>query len=504
MLEPEGSTQSTPNRADLMNVLLITLDQFRGDCLGVAGHPLVKTPHLDRLARDGVRLARHYSQSAPCSPGRASLYTGMYQMNHRVVANGTPLDARFDNVAQMARRAGYEPTLFGYTDQAVDPRVTSGPNDPRLKTYVEILPGFTIGHRLEAEHPASWIAWLKDKGYAIPSDPNAVLQGESERPEEHSMAAFLTDRFLDWVRVQDRPWFAHLSQFRPHPPYAAAGRFSRMYDPDSVPLPRAARPENPERFLAGMLSLDILQAPFDERGIRHMIAQYLGMVSEADHQLGRVWTALQDLGQWRDTLIVVTADHGEQLGEFGLKQKAGYLEESYHILGLVRHPHHPEGFGRTVDLFTENVDVFPTLCEALGQPVPVQCDGVPLTTFLKGESPPWWRKAAHWEFDWRFGFIPHGPHAWPWDRRLERQNLAVLRDTEAAYVHFGDGEWLAFDLARDPAWQTPLTDPARVLVLAQEMLSWRAQHLDRTLTGLLVENGGIGRWPVMPEGWGQT
>ncbi|NCZ71437.1 MAG: phosphonate monoester hydrolase, partial [Actinobacteria bacterium] len=93
------------------HVLLITLDQFRGDSLSAAGHPVVRTPNIDRLAANGVRFARHYTQSTPCSPGRAGLYTGMYQMNHRVVANGTPLDRRFDNVALMARRAGYEPAL---------------------------------------------------------------------------------------------------------------------------------------------------------------------------------------------------------------------------------------------------------------------------------------------------------------------------------------------------------------------------------------------------------
>ena len=118
-----------------MNVLLITLDQFRGDCLSCAGHPLVRTPHLDRLAAAGLRLARHYSQAAPCGPGRASLYTGTYQMTHRVVGNGTPLDARFDNVARAARRAGWSPTVFGYTDQAVDPRAVTDPADPRLATY---------------------------------------------------------------------------------------------------------------------------------------------------------------------------------------------------------------------------------------------------------------------------------------------------------------------------------------------------------------------------------
>jgi arylsulfatase A-like enzyme len=124
------------------NVLFVTLDQFRADCLSAAGHPIVRTPNLDSLAAEGVRFARHYSQATPCGPGRASLYTGMYQLNHRVVGNGTPLDARFDTVALAARRVGYEPALFGYTDQTVDPRQAAGPDDPRLTTYNGILPGF--------------------------------------------------------------------------------------------------------------------------------------------------------------------------------------------------------------------------------------------------------------------------------------------------------------------------------------------------------------------------
>ena len=146
------------------NVLLITLDQFRGDCLSSAGHQIVRTPNLDELARNGVRLANHFSQAAPCSPGRASLYTGTYQMNHRVVANGTPLDDRFDNVARMALRAGYEPTIFGYTDQGVDPRTTQSGDDPRLSTYQGVLPGFNRVLNLSEPYPP-WIDHLKQRGF---------------------------------------------------------------------------------------------------------------------------------------------------------------------------------------------------------------------------------------------------------------------------------------------------------------------------------------------------
>ena len=484
-----------------MNILLITLDQFRGDCLSSAGHPLVKTPNLDRLAQEGVRLSRHYSQAAPCSPGRASLYTGLYQLNHRVVANGTPLDSRFDNIAWAARRAGYAPTLFGYTDQSVDPRDADGPDDPRLLTYEAILPGFDVAVPLGSGDPRLWLEWLRSLGHDTPGYVDAALRGEPDRPAEHSMSAFLTDRFIEWLGRRDGPWFAHLSQLRPHPPYAAAGPFSTMYDPADVDLP--IPPETtPCRLHAGLLRSPAMGAPGKD-ALRRLRSQYFGMISEADHQLGRVWDALEASGQWEDTFVLVTSDHGEQLGDHGLLQKGGFFEQSYHVLGILRDPRFPRGHGSVVHRFTENVDVFPTLCDAMGIPVPAQCDGLPLTPFLRSEPPPWWREAAHWEFDWRFGFIADGESPWPWDRRLERQNLAVIRDETSAYVHFGDGSHLCFDLASDPTWRTPVVDPATFLARAQAMLTWRARHTDRTLTGMLIENGGVGRWPPMPADWAQ-
>ena len=478
-----------------MNVLLLTLDQFRGDCLSAAGHPIVRTPNLDRLAAQGVRLARHYSQASPCAPGRACLYTGTYQLNNRVVANGTPLDARFDNLALAARRAGYRPTLFGYTDQAIDPREADGPDDPRLSTYEEVLPGFDVALDLRADH-AAWIDWLGGLGYPPPVDAEESLALESERPLEHSASSFLTDHLIAWLERQRGPFFAHASYFRPHPPYAAAGRFARAYDPASIPLPIAPA-ANRHPLHEGLMRHPRTAAPPDD-AIRELRAQYLGMISEVDHQLGRVWQALERLGLWDDTWILVTSDHGEDFGDHGLIGKSGFFEGSYHVLGIVRDPRHRGAHGSVVTRFTENVDVFPTLCDALEIDTPAQCDGLPLTPFLRGESPPWWRDEAHWEFDWRFTRIPHGPHPWPWDRRLERQHLAVLRSERAAYVQFGDGSFRCFDLAADPTWRTEVGDAAVVLAHAQAMLTWRSQHADRTLTGMLAEKGGIGRWPPMP------
>ena len=476
-----------------LNVLLITLDQFRGDCLSCAGHPVVRTPGLDELAAGGLRLARHYAQAAPCAPGRAALYTGTYQMNNRVVANGTPLDDRFDNLARAARRAGYTPVLFGYTDQGIDPRLVTDPRDPRLSTYEGILPGFDVGLDL-AEDCAAWLAWLDTCGHRFGKAEEALAR-EHERSEELSVSTYLTTQLLDWLDRQGEPWFAHASYFRPHPPYSAAGRFGSMYDPEAVPDAMPVPTENRHPLYAALLDHEVTRAPREPRRLRHLRAQYYGMISEVDAQLQRVWDWLRRRQAWERTVVVVTSDHGEQLGDQGLIQKAGFFEASYHVLGIIRDPRSPGRHGTVVNRFTENVDLFPTLCTLMGLQVPAQCDGFPLTPFLEGTEPSVWRDAAHYEFDWRDAFLPHWLDDWPWHRRLEQQHLAVRRSRDRAYVHFGDGSWRCFDLAADPTWRTEITDPALVLTEAQAMLDWRARHTDRTMTGMLLRDGGIGRFP---------
>jgi arylsulfatase A-like enzyme len=476
-----------------LNVLLITLDQFRADCLSVAGHPLVKTPNLDRLAKNGVRLTKHYSQCAPCSPGRASLYTGMYQMNHRVVANGTPLNREFDNVALLAKRAGYWPTLFGYTDQAIDPRDANGPDDWRLNSYEGVLPGFDCKLFIPENHEL-WIEHLRANGFDLPMDAQHALRTEPDRPEQFGLSTFLTDHLLGWLKKQDGPWFAHASYLRPHPPFAAAGKWSKAYDPADVELPIAPGSDlHPAHEM--FMQIDSASAPADEAGKRHMRAQYYGMIGDVDEQLGRVWDALAEMNMWDNTMIIVTADHGEQLGDHGLKEKLGFFPQSYHILGIVRDPRNSAQFGTTVNEFTENIDIFPTIAEALGQPVPSQCDGLPLTPFLSGDQPPWWRDAATYEYDWRSWFIRQSQRQWPWDQRLEQQHLTTRVYDNRAYVQFGNGSWLSFDIAADPTWRTYLTDTSATLQMTQDMLVWRSRHTNRQLTSMLIENGGIGQWP---------
>ncbi len=199
------------------NVLFITVDQWRGDCLSVAGHPVVQTPSLDRLAARGVRFANHWANTAPCGPSRATLHTGMYAQNHRSVLNGTPLDDRFTNTAREARRAGYTPTLFGYTDTSLDPR-TLPENDPRLSSYEQVLPGFdAVVFNPESGGSPAWAEWLIAKGVDVPSWPQTLYQPIEDYPgagdhgaswaptrfaAEHSETVMLIDGFQKWFEAR--------------------------------------------------------------------------------------------------------------------------------------------------------------------------------------------------------------------------------------------------------------------------------------------------------------
>ena len=473
-----------------MNILFITLDQFRGDSYGAAGHPLVTTPTLDQWAREGQRLTKHYSQSAPCSPGRAALYTGTYQMNNRVVANGTPHPDDLANVTDVLRAAGFDPTLFGYTDQGLNPSMAAGSDDPRLDNYDGVLRGFSVGLYMP-EDQGPWVRWLRQLGHDVPFGWADALRQEPTRPAEHSLTAFTVNRFLGWLDQQESGWCAHLSFLRPHPPYAAAGHFSKAVDPDDVSVPIAPVSEAERHPLHAItMKVEASAAPTSEADVRHLRAQYYGMINEVDSQLARVDAALAARGERDDTLIIVTSDHGEQLGDHGLKEKLAFFPQSYHILGIWRDPRRAPG---VVSSFTENVDVMATLAETLGVDCPRSVDGRSLVPLFDDPTTTW-RTAAHYEWDWRYFFINDKTPRWPAERRLSTYNLAATVSDDLALVSFGDGTLLHFDLAADPTWRTPCADTDRVLAAASEQLAWRAQHLRRETTDMLLLPHRPGYW----------
>ena len=469
------------------------------------GHPAVRTPNLDRLASGGVLFRNHYAQAAPCGPSRASLLTGQYLCNHRSAINGTPLDARFTNIALEARALGYDPVLFGYTDASPDPRALAA-DDPRLRTYEGVLPGFRAVVDLP-EHLHPWGVWLRARGYEVPDDVRDLYEPVSDEPgaparyhADDSEAAFLTESLLAWIDQQgDDPWFAHAAYIRPHPPFVAPAPYHAIVDPADVDLP-VRKPTWDEEgrqhpMLAGATAIADNRGPEDEAGIRRLRATYYGLMEEVDDKVGRLLDGLRARDLLDRTLVVLTSDHGEMLGDHWLTDKLGYFDEAFHIPLIVRDPRPAADVtrGTVVDRFTENVDVMPTVLEWLGARPPVQCDGRSLLPFLDGREPLDWRTEVHWEWDFRDFVGAFSDDAF--GLLLEQCALTVIRDEHAKYVHFSGLPPLFFDLEADPdQFDDRAADPAyapRVLEYAQKMLSWRMEHSERTLANLVVTPAGV-------------
>jgi arylsulfatase A-like enzyme len=479
------------------NILFITADQWRGDCLGLLGHPVVKTPSLDALAQEAAVFARHYSACAPCSPARASLYTGLYQMNHRVVSNGTPLDDRFDNVARAARQAGYRPALFGYSDTALDPRPRA-PRDPVLNSYEEVLPGFECIQPLR-EDDATWITWLAKRGYGqdLLQDPHRVppapdggvsLEPPGYGPEE-TQTAFLVEKLLEWHGEQTgAPWFAHISFLRPHPPFVVPDPYASMVSPEDVPEPiamgdnlqiveRVTRDLTPANGFQPGLEGSVAQLSTED--FRRLRAIYYGMVAEVDAQIGRLFDALKARGDWENTVVVFTSDHGEMLGDHGLLGKGGYYPQSQHIPLMIRVP----GQGaRRIDSFTSATDVFPTLLDLWGVEPTHAPDGRSLRPMMDGGAP--LRDGILWEYDFRH-MLPED-HREALGLRPQACHLLVLMTEAQLYVHSPAFDPLLFDLADDPTCRRRAAGENARLAMAERLLSEVTQLRDDTLARLQI------------------
>lgn len=500
------------------NILLIAADQLRADALYGALATHIATPNFDRLAATGVAFDNHCTVTVPCGPARASLLTGLYAMNHRVIRNGAPLASQHSTVALEARKAGYEPMLFGYTDSARDP-LGVPLNDPDLSIYEGLIPGFREVVEMRIESGFGWQAYLGARGYPLPRPlperaeelfrPQAPV-GSDREPQitdpalyraADSDTAFLTDRTLEQLDARrDQPWFAHIAYLRPHPPLVAPEPYNTLVDPATLPPPLAAStaPNHPLVSLWHEQRLQKLpwQAgehaandcrTLDDTASQQLRAVYLGLVAELDHHIGRLLDWLDETNQAERTLVIFTSDHADMLGDFGMWGKVNVFESAYKIPLLIRDPRRPQTAGQRFDRLSESVDIAPTILDWLDLPIPPAFDGRSLLPCLSEQGSDDWRDAAFIEVDFAHP-INATPYQRAWDLSYPRCNAAILRESRWKYVHFNGGlPPLLFDLDNDPAESNNLaTRPdqqQQLLRLAAKMIDLRMTRNDRRLTG---------------------
>lgn len=487
------------------NVLFIIADQFRWDCLGAYGNPVIETPNLDRLAAEGASFDGCFVQTSPCGPSRMSIFTSRYLCSTRAVNNEVPLIDAHENLGQHMRDAGRAPAVMGYMDYAVDPRILPD-EDARshMPSMENFLPGWEVVYKHEYDSP-EYFAYLRNKGYppelccheAIYS-PNVPPEGPGDRlamrypahyKTEDSEGAYLTDRAREFVTERaGTGWVLSLNYIKPHPPHICSAPYNDYYDPDDMPAPNrtVAELESDHPYLRHVRTDPAYP---EDAVLAQFRSVYYGMITELDAELGRLFETLRETGQWDDTLIVFTSDHGECLGDHYFTDKPHFYDETMRVPFIVRDPS-PEADatrGQGLGGFVEAIDSAPTILEFLGVPIPDRFQGVSVLGRVRGEAVAPIKNEVHFEFDFRH-FYRDDPSVDP-----DTCHLWVLRDERYKYVQFGreDLPAMLFDLQADPGEQHNLADDpahaATALAYAQRMLRWRIRHEDQRMVHWLEE-----------------
>jgi iduronate 2-sulfatase len=445
------------------NVLLFFIDDLRVE-LGCYNSMFgAITPNIDALAKSGVRFDRNYCQFPLCNPSRASLLTGRHPTTTRVLGNRT-------NVRELHPDWITLPQLFkenGYTSARAGKIFHGGYDDPKAWTVGGGVPdgnGGAGGRNLviprgEGPPPPSNIAapLPQDLTQAANSDRIVVLDGNGEGHPDFQTG----DRAIEYLRqYRDQPFFIGCGFVKPHSPPCAPQKFLDLYDPKKIKLTPdfAAWPTVPPGFPSAAIrkrNADLfIGRPASEAEAQEVIRAYIASTSWTDWNIGRVMAELDRQGLRDNTIIVLVADHGYQLGEKGKWSKAGSLFEMGTRVPLIIAAPGARGNGESCFRTVQSMDLFPTLTELCGLPLPAGVEAVSLRSLLKNPRSRWDRPAySVWSED---GKTLHGVAV-----RTEKWRYAEFSQDGA------DGAML-FDPKADPLEMKNLAnDPKYAAVRAE-------------------------------------
>jgi arylsulfatase len=423
------------------NLVLILVDQWRADCLGLAGHPVVETPHLDRLFQGGTRFDRAYSAVPTCIAARAALMTGLHQRHHGRIGYQDAVPWRYDVTLPGLLSAG------GYQTHCVG-KMHVHPARQRLGFHEVVLhDGYLHVERdrsLDMERWDDYLVWLRERaGSEVDTiDRGIGCNGYAVRPwdlaESLHPSSWVVTQSIEFLRRRDptRPFFLNLSFHRPHPPLDPLPYYLDMYRRKELPPVVTGDWVDTEARLP--LNLLDSPAPTHPDQIHRARCAYFAMLSHIDTELNRLVLALTEHRLIANTAFLFCADHGEMLYDHNLVAKAVPYEASARVPFLLRLPHSwRERATPTTSAPIELRDVLPTLCELGDVAIPDTIDGQSVLPLARGE-------ATHWRDH------IHGEHYLPDRDGLDLANH-WLTDGHEKYLWFPQsGRQQLFDLDRDP------------------------------------------------------
>ncbi|MBM3735741.1 MAG: arylsulfatase [Acidobacteria bacterium] len=445
-------------RQERVNLLMIMADQHRGDCLGCDGHPVVKTPNLDRLANEGARFRNAYSSTPTCTPARAGLLTGLSPWNHGMLGYGRVARKYPLTKPQALRDAGYYTFAIGKNHFSPQ-RNTHGYHGLLLDES---------GRTESPEFRSDYRAWFHTQAPSFNPDETGIgwndyRAKEYALPERLHPTHWTADAAVNFIGTYQRPepFYLKVSFARPHSPYDPPSRFFRMYQDASIPKAAVGKwaDRYRERNNAGF---EVWRGDLGEAQARHSRQGHYGAVSFIDEQIGRIIESLEKRGMLERTLILFFSDHGDMTGDHNLWRKSYAYEASARIPMILRWP---KGLiaaerGKERPEPVELRDILPTLLDAAGASTQHKLDGASLLRCVarNGQG---WRESIDLE------------HNVCYDRA---NHWSALTDGSWKYIyHARDGEEQLFDLRKD---RNELADLAGDPAHSAELRRWRSRMLE--------------------------
>jgi arylsulfatase A-like enzyme len=426
------------------NILLLSTDEHRFDCLGCYGNPVIRTPNLDRIAAEGVRFNRGYVQNPMCMPSRMAIMTGRYCAEHgcNINCTGIPEHEQAHTFMRHLQDAGYYTAGIG--------KMHMMPKwGPFGFTYLDLVEG-------KADANNQYTDYLKAKGL---NDLQHQALGEklpfgtytNALPVEDTIDAFIGRRATRWLETWqgEQPFFLWVSFCNPHFPFDPPVPYDTLYDPTEVPLPVWREGEMDTKPTQRQLQHERGYDTLTEPQLRQIVANYYGNITLVDDRVGHILDVLDQRGWMDNTLIAFISDHGDHLGDHRLLLKSGvtFYDACVRVPYLIRYPcTFPQGL--VCDELVEAIDLPATLLDVAGVHVPETMQGRSLVGLAEGKlkDVAGWRDDAFSEIDLRINPRMHGPKA-----AHARDYVAMICTHEWKYVHFptlGIGE--LYDLVNDP------------------------------------------------------
>ncbi|MAX25392.1 MAG: hypothetical protein CMJ19_12905 [Phycisphaeraceae bacterium] len=364
------------------NILLIHSDQHRFDCVGINGHPQLKTPNLDRLATQGVNFSQAYTPTPICSPARASLVTGQWPTQHGCVnishtESHHPAVLKAPTLWQLLNDAGYHVGMVGKFHQEVD----GLPTDHGVDDWI-------------SEH--DYGPWRASQNLEPqPHDQKFFGQVDEHITSDQSRMAWEVDQVLCLINqyqddADNDAWFMRWDPSEPHLPNIIPSELADLYPAHSIapwsgfPDDMANKPYSQKRCIDNW---GIANWPWEKW--QPIVSRYLAEITLLDQQLGRILKNLENKGILDDTLIIYTTDHGDMCGSHGMIDKHfSMYDDIVHVPLIMHYPNGLKNESPTCDAFViHEMDIAATLLTAAGVPCPQTYEGRDLITVANGKGP---------------------------------------------------------------------------------------------------------------------